>query len=172
MRVQIILDNVWPTVTLGTKVQNVLGQKANNSLPKMHLNRWKSAKWLDILIGKIHKYRKKEIAYGDWKTSFVLQMVQLIKYCFTYFISFYFLFSNNHLHTVHNLPSRRAAQTNWTIILGVETLPLKLFFSSTICKGQLCDLYYKLEYIHPEIGWKILSSSIYCTIWSFYIHIL
>ena len=89
-----------------------------------------------------------------------------------HFISFYFLFSNNYLHTVHNLPSRRAAQTNWTIILGVETLPLKLFFSSTICKGQLCDLYYKLEYIHPEIGWKILSSSIYCTIWSFYIHIL
>ena len=91
MLVQIILDNVWPTVTLGTKVQNVLGQKANNSLPKMHLNRWKSAKWLDILIGKIHKYRKKEIAYGDWKTSFVLQMVQLIKYCFTYFISLYFI---------------------------------------------------------------------------------
>ena len=45
-----------------------------------------------------------------------------------YLFHFIFCISNNYLHTVHNLPSRRAAQTNWTIILGVETLPLNLFF--------------------------------------------
>ena len=44
------------------------------------------------------------------------------------FIWYYSLFLNCYVYTVHNLPSRRAAQTNWTIILGVETLPLKLFF--------------------------------------------
>ena len=82
---------------------------------------------------------------------------------------------------MHNLPSRRAAQTNWTIILGVERPCHRSSFFPPFAKVNCAICSTNWNIFTPNgcwlVGWpsdpcvdwreKFCSSSIYCT---FYIH--